>query len=957
MHISLDSQEIVCTLVYFGPDMSGKQANFECIKDRVEQHASQQHCSIETSELASERILSLSIVPKFLPQVEGYTVRLQLLTIPGGCYVNTNKRKLLEQADAIVFVADASRGALEENIDALNEMWSFINTDIVKATKGLPVLVQMNGQAADSLPFEQLNPLLNSNALPVIQANTSTGAGVLETLYAVGALLKSTLTPDAVALAKGAALVQPITTTSPVPLMMPQTRAITCCSCKAVLEVSTARVGDVYSCGGCSVHIEIVSLETGETRVPGIASAVEPISPNISQPSVPLDVSALTRNEDSNETILQGSLGAASASLSLPGYTVEAILDASSHGSRYLVKNTHGQFFRALALDEEYIAQPHVLEQLEERIRTVNQIKHPSFIPVVSLERSGQTPVLLSEHKPNTETLTEILARRRVLAPPQSMGIIRQLALALEEAARIGIMHSWLRPDIILVTGEGTLYIDELAVPTAGRFLVDHRTGASGASEYYLAPELIDSDQLDIRTDIFLLGAILFRMITGRGLVKGYSAYEALVHTRSSGVPTMRSCDPNISKRLSMFAARLSALNRDERFQDYGELIRSIDSFGGGAERHTKQFARKNTARISRRSQTGQTKQYRNRSKTVTGQQRKSTTQEHRRSGQKKESPSLPSDALEPLAQPLPESEVNKQRSQTVVVEKDNSTAVVVLSVIVCLLLVVVAILSYDIKIKSDYIARSIELKEQEKQQVKTRVHQYTSRSVVTQPKKAPVLEDPVGYTAAVPDSMVAPTAPTAESRIQAIFAEAEAYLLLLEEKPKDLKIKAEILSRIKPYKFNAQEIYRTQAEHIELRVQQIENGIVSEPVGPTVETDSVDLPIESAEDSNDEIDPDTVDAGQEDISDNLTPGVPAVDTDNETSAPPVDLPVESAEDPDTVDAGQEDISDNLTPGVPAVDTDNETSAPLFGPAEEVEPEEESQSDEDTAPELFNTEQ
>lgn len=671
MYIDLQTQELVCTLAYFGPGMSGKSTNLRHIQAHAGQHSPSQ---ITTTELASERLLFLDILPSFLPKMDNLAVRLHILTTPGESYINTNRRKILEQADAIVFVADSTRSAIEENIDSLNDMWDFINHN--ESADTLPIVIQFNKQhSTDALEYTQLNPLLNSNLLPSFPADAEHGSGVIETLHAICKLLVESITVQNLSRlrkqaeeqdAEEQALAVPSPTEEPpalrprhntlAVLTEPESWLITCCSCETILEVPSVQVGDVFSCGQCSTLIEVRNRETGQTSVvqpktptplpqhspqptpqpqlppqsvsSTVPQSIEPtpypqqqipqsLPSNNPPPLQPLEVSTLSDGSGSNDTLFAGNT--ITQNLQIPGYAIVSTLDIGIHGSRFIVKNAFGELFRALALSETYLAQPGIRESLEQYVTVASNAKHPNLVPIVALRWSGQTPVIISSNIPESETLTQVLARRRTLAPPQAMGIVRQVALALEEAARNGVIHGWVRPDCILMSAAGRIYLDELGVPTAFNFLLNQRMGSSAATEYYLAPEVLNNEPADSRTDIFLLGALLFRMITGGGLVKGYSAHEALVQVRTSGAPSLRSQQSDVSRQLDAFCAMLTEAQRTERFQEYSDLINRLEFFGGGAQRNTMQAAKSNTAQVSNRQVTQST--YRRGKKSDKGQE------------------------------------------------------------------------------------------------------------------------------------------------------------------------------------------------------------------------------------------------------------------------------------------------------------------------------------------------
>ena len=273
----------------------------------------------------------------------------------------------------------------------------------------------------------------------------------------------------------------------------------------------------------------------------------------------------------------------------IPGFDVVAPLDDSLLGRRVRVRErANGRNLRALSINSALFRQPGYREGLEPYVRLASQVKHPYILPLAALTPTKEAAVLFSADPPDYEPLGHILARRRALAPPHAMGIVRQVALALEEAARHGVVHGWLRPDVVLVSPDGNVLVDEFACLKNHRFLIRELSGASAATEYYLAPEHIgDENRSDIRSDMFMLGGLLFRMLTGEGLVTGYNAHEALHKVVANGARNLRSVQAGVSRDLDTFFQSLVATERKDRYQSYRELIDTLDKFGGGAKRQT----------------------------------------------------------------------------------------------------------------------------------------------------------------------------------------------------------------------------------------------------------------------------------------------------------------------------------------------------------------------------------
>ncbi len=568
------AREIVCKIVLYGPGLAGKTSNMQWVRDHVAPDQVSELVSVDTH---SERTLHFDWLAIELGQIQNVNVRFEFFTVPGQNYYAATRRQVLQGADGVVFVADSRREALDENIDSMNEMLN--NLRHHGLPDDLPVVMQYNKQdLPTALRREQLEPLMNVRGWPSFASTAITGVGVLDTARAI------------------CRLVSERTERQEIPLLKEQQASgahaagqswlISCWRCQTILEVPTADLGSVYTCGVCGSTLEVIDSERGLTKAPAAShddsggyqmhGTVAPDQGLSALGARPMPIQTQTATESGS-------------GFEVDGYDLIATLDESVQGRRVRVRErATGRNLRALTVAPTLMRQPSYRDNLEPYVRMAGPIKHPNVLALINLRPLSDSAVLFSIDPPDHEPLAHVLARRRALAPPHAMGLLRQMALALEESARHGVVHGWLRPDVVLVSPDGSVLIDELCLPKNHRFLVRELSGASAATEYYLAPEhLGDETRSDLRSDIFSLGALLFRMITGEGLVTGYSAHEALHKIIANGPRPLRSTQAGVSRDMDLFFQRLVATERKDRFQSYREVIEALDRFGGGAKRQT----------------------------------------------------------------------------------------------------------------------------------------------------------------------------------------------------------------------------------------------------------------------------------------------------------------------------------------------------------------------------------
>jgi hypothetical protein len=578
-------QEVTLKVVYYGPGLAGKTTNLQVLQQRVPAGQASELISVDTH---SERTLQFDYLALELGRIQGLAVRLEFFTVPGQSYYAATRRQVLEGADGVVFVADTRREALDENIDAMNEMLNNLRHHGLPSD--LPVVLQYNKQdLPTAVPPEQLQPLLNGRGWPSFPAVAITGEGVADTCDALVRMLADRLANTEIPRPTPGSNYAAVRTPAP---EAPKSWLITCYRCQSMLDVPSAAPGEGYTCGVCHAQLEVVDADRGLTRAQQPSSTSAAVEPDTYAAG---DLGSGGYQTTSALKPQTGSLrrpGQVAGDYPLDGFEILSLLDDNPQGRRLRVREqASGKTFRSLVLSPALLAQPGYRDALEPYARMAGPVRHPNLLQLNALRPVADQMVYLAADPQDYEPLSHVLARRRALAPPHAIGIIRQLTLALEEGARAGAVHGWLRPDVVLVGQDGNVLLDELYVPASLRFLSRELQGVSAATEYYLAPEYLNEDlRGDIRSDIFLLGALLFRMITGDGLVTGYNALEALHKIAANGPRLLRDVQQGISRELNGFYLRLVAVDRSERFQTYREVIDALDRFGGGAKRQALQL-------------------------------------------------------------------------------------------------------------------------------------------------------------------------------------------------------------------------------------------------------------------------------------------------------------------------------------------------------------------------------
>jgi hypothetical protein len=153
------------------------------------------------------------------------------------------------------------------------------------------------------------------------------------------------------------------------------------------------------------------------------------------------------------------------------------------------------------------------LEQTWRRVAALPAHRH--IASVFALGQDEDAPYAVEEYVLG-EPLGGLMAREGSLSVGRAFEIARQVAEALDFAARYGVSHGDLRPEHILITRGGEVKVIDFGIHAAGEATGRLNTWPRRPQNAYLAPEQLGGEAASPSGDIYSLGAVLFEMLTGR---------------------------------------------------------------------------------------------------------------------------------------------------------------------------------------------------------------------------------------------------------------------------------------------------------------------------------------------------------------------------------------------------------------------------------------------------------
>jgi hypothetical protein len=265
-------------------------------------------------------------------------------------------------------------------------------------------------------------------------------------------------------------------------------------------------------------------------------------------------------------------------------YRAIALIGEGGMGEVYLAEHPGiGRQVAIKVLRSELGHDEQVLARFINEARAANAIRHPHIIEILDsgLTENGISYLVMELLR--GESLTARIKRKGRLTPPEAVLLTNQTASALGAAHTKGIVHRDLKPDnLFVVPDEGNpghehikvldFGIAKLQANAAGGS-VKTRTGALMGTPIYMSPEqCLGTKEVDWRSDIYSLGAILYEMLTGQPpfTSEGFGALLNM-HLNQAPVPPCQ-LEAAISPGLNEAVLRMLAKRPEERFQSMAEV-------------------------------------------------------------------------------------------------------------------------------------------------------------------------------------------------------------------------------------------------------------------------------------------------------------------------------------------------------------------------------------------------
>ncbi|MEK7271130.1 MAG: serine/threonine-protein kinase, partial [Planctomycetota bacterium] len=239
---------------------------------------------------------------------------------------------------------------------------------------------------------------------------------------------------------------------------------------------------------------------------------------------------------------------------------------------------------------------PEFVERFQREARAGSLLRHPRIVEGIDVGEAGGRFYFAMEFVEG-ETLAAIIKRDGRIEPARALAIAAQMAEALDAAERSGILHRDVKPANILVSAAGDAKLADLGLAkhaverdpeTAGgdrglsRLDLDPgetltRMGSVVGTPYYMSPEqALGEDDLDIRSDIYALGATLAHALTGQSFFHGSDMLHVIAQVSAGKFPKFSEQAHDLPANIVALVGKMTAPDRRFRPPTAAALLEDI---------------------------------------------------------------------------------------------------------------------------------------------------------------------------------------------------------------------------------------------------------------------------------------------------------------------------------------------------------------------------------------------
>lgn len=263
-------------------------------------------------------------------------------------------------------------------------------------------------------------------------------------------------------------------------------------------------------------------------------------------------------------------------------YLIEGFLGEGGTATVYLARDLSCNELVVIKSMKPMVAStPELRARFLLEARALASVDHPSVVKILDIQEPQNEPPYLTLEALRGESLGDYLKREKSMSVELSIVLLRLITCALEAVHLAGMVHRDVKPDNIFLVGPvgapESIKVLDFGMALLSEEGHDEDSTSILGTVQYMAPEQILVEPVDARTDIYSLGVVMFRMLTGHLPFDAHSKNDLLRHQLFSPVPPASWLHDDIAPSLERIVHQATRKSPGARFSSMAEMRKALN--------------------------------------------------------------------------------------------------------------------------------------------------------------------------------------------------------------------------------------------------------------------------------------------------------------------------------------------------------------------------------------------
>ena len=298
------------------------------------------------------------------------------------------------------------------------------------------------------------------------------------------------------------------------------------------------------------------------------------------------DVKALLVSYEEDDSFFEDSVSALAAEMfadrvgeTIGPYEVLSQLGSGAMGVVYLAQDVRlGRKIALKLLPSQFTNDKDRLRRFQQEARSASALNHPNILTVHEIGQKAGLHYIATEFVDGVTLRQHIHERRMSL--DEVLNIATQVASALQAAHAAGIAHRDIKPENIMIRSDGYIKVLDfgLAKLTENELspAAETNPGVVMGTPRYMSPEQARGLDVDLRTDIFSLGTVIYELVTGKLPFEGETTSDVIAALIKDEPESMRTTVPELPVEFEQVVSKALAKDRGQRYQTIAEFASAL---------------------------------------------------------------------------------------------------------------------------------------------------------------------------------------------------------------------------------------------------------------------------------------------------------------------------------------------------------------------------------------------